>query len=171
MKDASLEVGSGAKLLSQALRAIRKKRGMTVSEVAGAMAMPRRTYEEFGGGRGPVTHERIFAFAEATNSDPYALILAVDFKMPQFAIDCADTKLALILMIHLHDFATAEGGDITYLEPTNIIGAAERLFGDLSAKLSNSEVFLQNWLDKRTGSIGFSALRTRTIKRKPREGE
>jgi hypothetical protein len=109
------------------------------------------------------------AFANATNADPFALILAVDFRSAQFAIDCADTKLAYILISHLRDFWEAEAGDIPYLEPTNIIGAAERLFGDLADKLSDSDTFLRNWMDKRTGWIGLTALGLRGIKRRRRK--
>jgi transcriptional regulator with XRE-family HTH domain len=170
MKQTSIEIDSGGRILSQALRAIRKKRGMSLTEVAAAMDMLPRTYEEFEGGRGKLSHERIFAFADATNSDPFALILCVEFKMPQFAVDCADTKLAFILMSHLHDFAEAQGGDLNYIEPTHVIGGAERLFGDLSNKLADSEAFLQNWLDKRTGWIGLSALRLRGVRRRSGKG-
>lgn len=169
MDQPSLEAGSGADILSAAIRAIRKKRGLSVGEVAQAMQMSRRTYEEFEGGRGRLTHERIMAFANATNADPFALILCVDFRSAQFAIDCADTKLAYILISHLHDFWEAEGQDIPYLEPTNIIGGAQRLFGDLAARLSDSDAFLRNWLDKRTGWIGLTELRLRGIKRRSRK--
>jgi transcriptional regulator with XRE-family HTH domain len=169
MDQPSLEVGSGANILSQAMREIRKRRGLSLIEVAQAMQMSRRTYEEFEGGRGRITHERIMAFANATNADPFALILAVDFRSAQFAIDCADTKLAYILISHLRDFWEAEAGDIPYLEPTNIIGAAERLFGDLADKLSDSDTFLRNWMDKRTGWIGLTALGLRGIKRRRRK--
>jgi transcriptional regulator with XRE-family HTH domain len=169
MDQPSLETGSGAEILSQALRAIRKMRGLSVAETADAMQMSRRTYEEFEGGRGRLTHDRIFAFANATNADPFALLLCVDFRSAQFAIDCANTKLAYILISHLHDFWRAEEGDIPYLDPSNIIAGAQRLFGDLTERLADSDNFLRNWLDKRTGWIGLTDLRLRGIKRKRRK--
>lgn len=168
MDQPSFEIGPGAHVLSEAIRAIRKKRGLGIADVAAAMHMSRRTYEEFEAGRGRLTHERIMAFANATNADPFALILCVDFRSAQFAVDCADTKLAFILISHLRDFWEAEGGDIPYLEPSNIIGGAQRLFGDLADKLSDSDSFLRNWLDKRTGWVGLTELRLRGIKRRPR---
>lgn len=169
MDQPSVEIGSGAETLSQALRAIRKMRGLSVAQTAEAMQMSRRSYEEFEGGRGRLTHDRIFAFANATNADPFALILCVDFRSAQFAIDCANTKLAYILVSHLHEFWDEEGGDIPYLDPTYIIGGARRLFGELAEKLSDSDRFLRNWLDKRTGWIGLTELRLRGTKRKPRK--
>jgi transcriptional regulator with XRE-family HTH domain len=163
----SLEIASDTKIVSQALRAIRSKRGMTVKAIAADMGMASRTYEEFEGGRGPMTHERIFAFAEITDSDPFALLLCPTFKSAAFAVDCADTKLVLILMMQLQEFSEREAGDIVYLEPPHIIGGSERLFRELGATLSNKETFFHNWLENRTGSIGLAALRLRNAKRRP----
>jgi transcriptional regulator with XRE-family HTH domain len=167
MRHSSLEIGAGSEILSQALRAIRKKRGMTAVKVAEAMGMAVRTFEDFEAGRGPVTHDRIFAFADATDSDPFALILCPTFKSAALAIDCADTKLVMIMMMHLEEFVEREGGDITFLEPPLVIGGFERLFKELSATLENREAFLQNWLAQRTGTIGLSTLRLRGVKRRP----
>lgn len=164
----SLEVGSEAGVVAAALRAIRKKRGMTVVEVAAAMGLARRTFEEFEAGRGPITHERIFAFADATDSDPFAILLCPMFKHPTFAVDCADTKLVMILMMQLEEFVDREGSDITYLEPLSLIGGSERLFKDLSSRLAEQDGFLEKWFEQRTGSIGIAALRRRL--RNPRAG-
>lgn len=151
----------------EALKAVRRKRNLTVAQVAERMGMVPRTFEDFESGRGPVTHERIFAFAEATDSDPYAFILGATLGLPGFAIDCADTKLAFIFVTHLCEFARDEGEDITFLEPLHVIGGLERLFSDLGGKLSDQQAFLQKWMDKRTGSIGLDALRLRGVKRSP----
>jgi transcriptional regulator with XRE-family HTH domain len=169
VKHMSVEIVGGAKLLSQALRAIRKKRGLTAQTVANAMDLPKRTYDDFEAGRGLLTQERVFAFADATNCDPYALILGTIFQLPEFAINCADTKLALILMMHLREFAEDQGDDITYLDPGSLIGGFERVFKDLTASLADREAFLQNWLDNRTGWIGLDALRLRGVRRRARK--
>lgn len=151
------------------MRAIRAKRGMTVARVAEAMHLSRRSYEEFEGGRGRLTLERIFAFGNATNSDPFALILCIVFHNPQFAVDCSDIKLAFILATHLHDFWEEEEGDISFLEPLHIIGGSERLFADLSDKLADNDAFLRKWTEKRTGWIDLPALRLRGVKRRKRK--
>ncbi|QJU60276.1 helix-turn-helix transcriptional regulator [Sphingomonas sp. AP4-R1] len=168
MRHPSLEVGAGAEILSKALRAIRRKRGMTAAQVADAMGMAVRTYEDFEGGRGSLTHDRIFAFADATDSDPFALILSPIFKSPAIGIDCADTKFLTIMMMHFEEFMEEQGGDVAYLEPPLIIGGFERVFKDLAATLSNRVTFLQNWLEQRTGVIGLATLRMRGIKRRRR---
>jgi len=115
---------------------------------------------------GPQTIERMFAFAEATDCDPYALILGPLFNLPNFALDCADTKLCLIMMMHLRDFAANEGEDISYLEPPHVIGGFARVFKELRGTLEESERFLQSWLDGRTGFVGLKTLRLRGVVRK-----
>ena len=166
MKHPSLEIGSAGEIVSQAMRAIRKKRGLSIADVADAMGMRPRTFEEFESGRGPITHERLFAFADATDSDPFALMLCAIFGGAALAVDSADTKLVMIMVMHLEDFVEREQGDIAFLEPLNIIGGFDWVFRDLSGKLQDRESFLQNWLDQRTGSIGLSALRARVAKRR-----
>lgn len=162
----SLEIVAGSGLVSQALRAIRKKRGMSALHVARAMGMALRTFEEFESGRGPMTHERLFAFADATDSDPFALLLCPVIGGAEFAVDCADTKLVMIMMMHLEEFAERERGALAFLEPLHVIGGFERTFRDLSGKLAEHETFMQNWLDQRTGSIGLAALRQRIARRR-----
>jgi hypothetical protein len=83
------------------------------------------------------------------------------FQHPTFAVDCADTKLVMILMMHLEEFVDREGSDILYLEPPNLIGGSERLFKDLSGTLSERKNFLEKWFEQRTGAIGLAALRQR----------
>ncbi|WP_253717280.1 helix-turn-helix transcriptional regulator [Sphingomonas sp. AP4-R1] len=161
-----MEIGADAEIVSQALRAIRRKRTMTASAVADAMGMALRTFEEFEAGRGPITFARICAFTEATDSDPFALMLCAPFKTPAFAVDCADTKLVMIMMMHLEEFVEREGSYIVFLEPPYLIGGFERVFREFSGKLSDRENFLQNWFEKRTGSIGLSALRLRERRRR-----
>lgn len=169
MKHSSIEIDADVRILTQSLRAIRKKRGMTASDIAAALEMPLRTYQEFESGRGPLTHKRLFAFAEATDCDPFALLLGAIFGQADLAIDCADTKFVMIMMIYFEDFARERGGDIAYLDPPNLAGGFDRLFKDFGVLLNDRERFLQNWLANRTGSIALSALRQRMVNRRDRK--
>lgn len=165
MKHSPIEIDAGARILTHSLRAIRKKRGMTANDIAATLGMPLRTYQEFESGRGPLTHQRLFAFAEATDSDPFALLLGAVFGQADLAIDCADTKFCMIMMMYFEEFADERRGDIAYLDPPNLAGGFDRLFKELGAKLDDRERFLQNWLADRTGSISLSALRQRMVNR------
>jgi hypothetical protein len=81
------------------------------------MGLPLRSYELFESGEGRLDLERLFAFAEATDSDPFAIPSICPFQISGFAVACADTKLALIMVMHLQGFYQERGDDITYLDP------------------------------------------------------
>jgi hypothetical protein len=69
--------------------------------------------------------------------------------------------------LYLRDFAAEEGGDVAYLDPPNLIGGFARVFKEFAGTLKESERFLQNWLDGRTGFVGLNTLRLRGATRKP----
>jgi transcriptional regulator with XRE-family HTH domain len=161
-----LEVTSGTNLLSEAIKAIRLKRGLKAATIAEKMGMPQRSYELFEAGGGKITIDRIWAFAEATDSDPFALILGPMFGSAEFAVDCADTKLPLIMMMMLEDFARDRSGEIPFLDPPTMISGFESVFRSLAAKLDDHERFLTDWLEGRTGSIGAEAIRHRLARRR-----
>ncbi len=166
MKLSSIEFPGGRSIIAQALRGIRRKRDLKVQDVADRMKLPLRSYEMFESGGGTLSLERIIAFAEATDSDPFAIMLAVSLRSAEFAIACADTKLALIMVMHLQGFYEERGADIAYLDPPNLIGGFERLFKELGEKLDDTEAFLQRWLENRPGSISLGALSVRGARRK-----
>lgn len=162
----SIDMSDSGEILSRALRAIRRKRGLKTSEVAQRMDMAQRSYELFEAGGGRITFERLMAFAEATDCDPFALMLAGPFGSPDFAINCADTKLAMIMVMSLQEFSQDRGADLCFLEPPNIIGAFQRVFKDLGGKLDDNEAFLSKWMDGRTGLIDLGALSMRGLRRR-----
>lgn len=166
MPFSSIDLSQSAQVLSLALRGIRQKRGLKTAQVAERMGMPQRTYELFETGGGKITFERLMNFAEATDCDPFALMLAGPFASPEFAIDCADTKLAMIMVMSLQHFVEDRGRDIAYLEPPNIIGACQRLFKDLGAKLDEAEAFLTKWLNGGSGMLDMGKLSLRGLRRR-----
>lgn len=162
----SLDLSDQNPCLARALRAIRRHRGLKTSEVARRMNMPQRSYEMFEAGGGRITFARIISFAEATDCDPFALALAGPFNSAEFAVNCADTKLVMIMVMSLQEFAEDRGADISFLEPPNVIAALQRLFKDLGVRLDDNEAFLAKWLDGRTGRIGLGALSLRGLHRR-----
>jgi len=161
----SLEISEGAAVISQAMKAVRRKRGLRLREVAEQMGMAQRSYELFEAGQGKITVERVHAFAQATDCDPYALMLASRFGS-DFAVDCADTKLVLIMIMSLERFAQERGSDIAFIEPPHLIGAFQRVFKELGEKLDNNEAILNKWLDAGPGLKGLGSLSLRGLRRK-----
>ena len=150
MTNKSKEDAAHAALLSSAFRTIRKARRMRTSEVAKVMDMPVRSYEHFESGQGRITYDRIMRFAEATNSDPVALLAVAPMGSAEFAERCADNKLMQIVLIALSELNEDLGADIVYLESGAIIGGMTRLCRDLAEHVRKRDTFAENWLEERT---------------------
>jgi len=134
----SFQFLTGAALLSQAMRTIRRQRGMRSSDIAARMGMPLRSYEHFES-------------ADATDSDPFALIAALALDSPEFPVRTADNKLMLILMLALRDLNEELGEDIVYLEAKTLIGAFTRVSRELVEHVRKRDTFAETWLSERLG--------------------
>jgi transcriptional regulator with XRE-family HTH domain len=132
--------------LSRVLKAIRNHRDMTVQQVADLMALNKRTYERFEAGEGFLKVARIFAFAQATDSDPYALWASVKLGTPDFALACIDSKLLLLFVAHARELFLKEGGDLAKLQAAPIVEALNVAFAMLSAELDRSRAASARWL-------------------------
>lgn len=154
-------------LLSTALKAIRKDRRMRSSEVARALGMPLRSYEHFESGRGRFTFDRLVRFADATNSDPLAIIAVLALKSPEFALRCADNKLMTILMIAMSELNEELGDDIVFLEPGVLIGVFTRVVKDLTEHIAKRDLFAETWLKERSSKVqGARPLDDRRLRRR-----
>ena len=94
---------------------------MTATETANAMNMALRTYERFEAGDTRLNVDHIHRFAGATDSDPYAILLAVALGSPEMARRCADNKLATILTIALQKYDVAMGDRIQRQDTRTLI--------------------------------------------------
>lgn len=163
----STEERADISLLSTALKAIRMDRRMRSSEVARALGMPLRSYEHFESGRGRITFDRLVRFAEVTNSDPFAIIAVLALKSPEFALRCADNKLMTILMIAMSELNETLGDDITFLEPSTLIGAFTRVTKDLSDHIAKRDLFAETWMKEHSSKVqGARPLDTRRLGRR-----
>lgn len=114
-------------LLSAALKAVRRLRGMTVTETASRMNMPKRTYERFEAGETRFNIDYLHRFARATASDPFAPLLAVAIGSPEFAARCADNQFGAVLMGALRGLDRQAGSLLPLLSARDIIDAATAL--------------------------------------------
>lgn len=135
---------SGA--LAASFRAVRKLRRMRASEVARAMGMVPRSYEHLEDGSGRITYERVVAFAEATDSDPIAILATLSTGTADFAVRCADNKLMSIMMIAVMELNDDLGNDIAYLDARTLVGGFTRLTRDLAQHVRKRETFAEEWL-------------------------
>lgn len=164
--DPSLEFGSGSTILPQAMKEIRNRRLLTTAVVAERMGMKPRTYEDFEAGRGPMSLPRIFLFAEATDSDPFGLMLGEIFQSTELAVETADTKFPMIMIMSFMDFIEKVGGDIAYLDPVLLIEAFRKIFEDIETRGLDRDKFIRRWIEGRKGRISMQDMIARLMKRR-----
>ena len=147
MKSRRLQSPRDNDVLSQALKMIRRHRGMTAAQVARAMGMAMRTYERFEAGGIRLNTDYIHRFAAATNSDPHAIIMAVAVGAPELARHCADNKLVTALTIGGQRLNALLGDRIAKLEARTIILAVCAMYDDLLAE-SDRQQLAARWLEQ-----------------------
>jgi transcriptional regulator with XRE-family HTH domain len=140
-------------ILGAALRLIRLHRRMKPAEVAMKMGIAKRTYEHFEAGKGAINHERIHRFAEATDSDAYAIIDCLALGSPEFAVRCADNKAMLTLRVVTQEFNAIVGDAIMELETSSIINAFTRTLKDLGMQAVRRDDAAKAWLEERLGRL------------------
>lgn len=136
-------------VLSSVLRAVRNHRRLTVQQVANGMGMKKRTYEHFEAGEGLLKLERIFTFATATDSDPYAIQASVKLGTPDFALACIDNKLCMLLVAHARQLFRMEGANLATLQASDIIEALTPAFAAMAANLGQARESSATWLGNR----------------------
>lgn len=137
---------SQSETLSSGLRLIRAHRRMKAGEVAERMNMAQRSYEHFEAGAGRVNLERIHRFAEATDSDPYAIEASLSLGSPEFALRCADNKMMTVVMVALQDFNQDHGEVAAALDVRTLINAFNRVFRDLGELAVQRDREARAWL-------------------------
>lgn len=100
------------------------------------MGIARRTYQLFEAGGGNLNLTRIQQFAEATDTDPWAILVSLAFGNPEFAFACADNKTMLATVVAARDFHRDRGGDVALLDPRLVmreLDAAWARLGSIAA--------------------------------------
>lgn len=138
-------------VLSSVLKALRLHRRMTVLQVAERMGLQKRSYERFEAGEGLLKVERIFAFATATDTDPYALLASVKMGSADFAVACADNKLALLFVAHAREIFVREGGETAKLQPQVIVEVLNIARARLGMELETLRALAAKWMPPPSG--------------------
>lgn len=169
MDDAGTAGGKSSALLAAAVRGIRLARGLRTSEVAAAMDMNLRSYQRFERGETPFDLDDIKAFANVTDSDPFAIVASLWMEEPDFAIRAIDTKPLVIFALALRSFQEEVRDDIAMIEPRVWWGGFRRLFQDLTEHLRKRDFTAETWLDEQATRLGLRAsFLPRRTRRTPR---
>lgn len=133
-------------ILSETLRLVRQRRGLSAVEVARRMAMNIRTFRHFEAGKTQLDFARIRAFADATDSDPYAILAAVMLETPAFAAHTIDNKIMTVIMAGVRRFEDRLGDRMARIEVSRLVAAFRKVFDGLEAELLEREAEAQAWL-------------------------
>ena len=136
------------KALRHALQSIRRARGLTAEQAAGAMHMSLRSYQRFENGENRLNIDHVLRFCEAADCDPAALIAAVLLNRPELARRCADNKMALLALFALEDINERLGDDLTRIEPRAVIDAMAMVFDQLIEERRIQQEALEQMRDR-----------------------
>jgi len=157
--DEKAEDRSHVRLLAQVIRSIRKHRRLKSSEVAKAMGIPLRTYEHFERGTGRITFARIRRFAQATDSDPIAIVSALPLGSAEFALNSVDNKLMTIATAALSELHEELGADIAFLGTSILVSAFDKLCKDLIDQVRRRDQFAERWIEEKTAKLHGATFR------------
>ncbi|MGE7199647.1 helix-turn-helix domain-containing protein [Brevundimonas naejangsanensis] len=135
--------------LAAALRLIRTHRRIRKADLAQAMGMSPRNYDLFEAGKGRINLERIYRFAEITKSDYHAILAALAFGSPAFALNTADNQMMTILMAALQDFEAEFGDLVGELDSRTIINVFTRALKELALQAVRRDDAAEAWLKRR----------------------
>jgi transcriptional regulator with XRE-family HTH domain len=133
-------------LLPQILKAIRKRRGLSAKATAQAMNMALRSYVHFESGRGRLNFAHVQRFAAATNSDHLAILVALEIRSPEFAIQCLENKGMMIVVQALKRFSAQPENDFSRLDARALILASKQFFDGLAKRIHEIDAYLEQWM-------------------------
>lgn len=119
--------------LSRALKALRRRRGVRVADLAKAVGMPVRSYQHFESGRGRINVDRVHEVARILRADALAIFAAAELGSPEFAVRAADNKLMSIILLTLKDFDRLSGDQMAHLDARTLMSAFDHTFKELAA--------------------------------------
>lgn len=142
--------------LAAALRLVRRSRGLSTVEVARLMDMDRRNYAYFEAGSGRLNLARILKFAEATDSDPWAILAAVVTGSPRLARGAADNKLVTVFFLLLAEFDGQVGEAARTLDTAEAVSAFREAFRTLEeSATAKRDRQPTDWLKRGAAKIGL----------------
>jgi len=117
------------------------------------MGLPLRTYEHFERGTGKLSYARISRFAQATDSDPIAIMSVLPLRSDDFALNCADNKLMTIATAAFRELNDELGGDLGLLRSPALVVAFDKLVRELIAEVRQRDRFAERWLAEKASKL------------------
>lgn len=118
-------------LVPAIFKLIRRARGASTKAVGKRFGQSWRNYQFIEAGRHGASLAQVQCFAEATDSDPYAILIAQFIRSPRFALRTADNKLATILLMVIEEFDADYGDAVAELDAGVLTTELSRAFQEL----------------------------------------
>lgn len=131
------------------LKALRRMRGVRAQDMAKAMNMSRRAYENFENGKSRLNVARIHRFATLLHADPHAILAAFEIRSPEFALRCANNKMMMLLMLGLEDFDAQAQDTIVGLDPLDLMKMIKAFFDGLGEKAKDQDGVVRQWREEK----------------------
>lgn len=133
-------------LLSDALRAVRGIRRARTQDLAEALGLSVRGYQNFEAGGGQLNIDHVLKFGAAIDCDPFGVLASVQIGRPEFAAYVAQNKAMIAGLIALQEFVESTGDAIALLETSTVLSAYRTMFKDLSAQALAAKADTDAWL-------------------------
>lgn len=143
--------------LSDALRAVRRVRKAKPGDLAKALGLSLRGYQNFEAGGGQINIAHVMRFARALDADPIGVLAAVQIGKPEFAAWVAQNKAMIAFMITLQEFAEETGEAMSRLETTTWVSAYREMFMSLSEKALAAQAQNDRWLAESAARLGLDS--------------
>lgn len=136
------------RLLHTIIKAIREERRMRPPQVAAAMGIGLRTYEEFEAGRGRLDLEKVRLFGLATDSDAVAITLGLLFGSKDSAMRALENKGSTILWIAMQEFEEDVGDQMAVIPGSFVLETLRQAFNRLRDYLLKRDTTAERYLEE-----------------------
>lgn len=119
------------RVLSQILKMLRKERHMRSVDVAAAMGVSPRTYQDFEAGRRAYDFDKVRRFAKATRTDANAIHLGVQYNWPELPLLLMDNKISTASYVLLRDLHGEFGARLSQVPASLLVAGFRRISEDV----------------------------------------
>ena len=135
-----------ARLLSQILKMLKKERHMTSAQVAAAMGVSLRTYQDFEAGRRGYDFNKVRLFAKATRTDATAIHLGVQYSWPELPLLLMDNKMATAFYVLTRDLHGEFGPRLSRVPSALWVAGFRHIAGEIRKLFERQDASVDDYI-------------------------
>lgn len=137
-----------ARLLSRTVKLVRKERHLTVAQIAKAMGVSPRTYQDFEAGRRGYDFNKVRLFAKATRADANSIHLAVQYAWPELALLLMDNKMATTFFILMRDLHEEVGPRLSRVPPSLLVAGFRQIREEIRRLFERQDAAAEDYIER-----------------------